>query len=37
MAKTAFKKGYGPVFNHFPLLKLKQNEVRTLLSDIQFN
>ena len=37
-AKTDFKKdGYGPIFDHYPLLELKQNEVRSIMSDIQFN
>ena len=38
IAKTDFKKdGYGPIFDHYPLLELKQNEVRSIMSDIQFN
>ena len=38
IAKTVLKKdGYGPIFDHYPLLELKQNEVRSIMSDIQFN
>ena len=37
-AKTAFKKdGYGPIFDHSPLLELKQNEIKSIMSDIGFN
>ena len=28
------KDGYGPIFDHSPLLELKQNEVRSIMSDI---
>ena len=38
IAKTDFKKdGYGPIFDHYPLLELKRIEVRSIMSDIQFN
>ena len=38
IAKTAFEKdGYGPIFDHSPLLELKQNEARSTMSDTQFN
>ena len=38
IAKTAFEKdGYGPIFDHSPLLELEQNEARSTMSDTQFN